>query len=510
MKVLMAHSLGYRPAVYGNCVHTQYAALAERHIKDRSYIGFDAQHFRKITSKLKKKFVQRLGKGFVPYPGQAIVDGYSGSKKAVYARAWVNVVHRGFDKRWTHVKMFVKPDKIPSCEIEDKSPRAIQYRAPEFNLLLARYLKPYEEAVYKLDNSGLRIFAKGRNLQQRAADIIDAYNSIPDCVVIEADHSKFDSCVTVEHLKFLHSLYLAAYNKSYKLKFLLNHQLNNKGSSEFLKYKVKGTRMSGDFDTALGNSILNYFVLVCSLKEAGIKKFHVYIDGDDSLIFMSRVESKLFNNVNFSKMGFETKWEVKDLITAEFCKAHVIRSNPPILARNPERVIAHLQVCLKEYGPTTWPELLQGKLVCEFWANQGVPYLQKWLTTKLDKSLPFRIPVEELRRWGEVKTHVLGEVTQQAYLDLYTAYGLGAEFQTLLYTPVASAFPESVKLEKHSKRSKYTRRRYVWTIESIHNVWATFSTLDCSPSLRGGASCRCRDIQPGGKCGELALPKTSH
>lgn len=507
MHILAAHSSAYQPAIYGNCVHTQYAALAERHICDRTYIGFDKRAFRTLTRPVLKNFYQRMGGSVLKYSLESIVNGYSGGKRAVYERARLDVTRKRFDPRWAQVKMFVKPDKIPAGEIMEKAPRAIQFRSPQFNLLMATYLKPLEKMVYELTSpAGFRVFAKGRNLQERAADIIAAYDSIPNCVVIEADHKKFDSCVTVEHLKFLHSIYLKFHRNSYFLKFLLNHQLYNKGRSPYLRYKVKGTRMSGDFDTALGNSLLNYFVLAAALTNVGVERYELYIDGDDSLIFLSKGDVEKFSKVNFAQLGFETEWQVKNLITAEFCKAHVIRCDPPVLARHPHRVMAHLQVCLKEYGPSTWPELFQGKLVCEYWANQGIPYVAHYITTLLDRRLPFKIPVEDLRRWSMVCSHAKGRVTQQAYFDMIEAFDFGHEQGYLLKTPVASAYCESGPAGKHSKTSKKKRMRYVWSAKSILRTRATFSTLDCSPSLRCGAGCGCGAYESRRQCGELAFP----
>lgn len=508
MKILAAHSSAYKPAIYGNCVHTQYAALAERHICDRTYIGFDETSFKAKTKPILKKFLKRMKGPVTKYSLESIVNGYSGGKKAVYARACQDVKSKRFDPRWARVKMFVKPDKIPQGEIMEKAPRAIQFRAPQFNLLLATYLKPLEKMVYEFTSpAGFRVFAKGRNLQERALDIMNMFESIPDCVIVEADHSKFDSCVNVTHLKFLHRLYLKYHNNSYFLKFLLSHQLNNKGRSQFLRYKVKGTRMSGDFDTALGNSLLNYFVLQAAIRDVGIERFELYIDGDDSLIFMSKGDAEKFPNINFSQFGFETTWAVKNLITAEFCKAHVIRCDPPVLARHPHRVLAHLQVCLKDYGASTWPELFQGKLVCEYWANQGIPYVAHYITTLMDRKLPFKIPVEDLRRWSMVCSHAKGRVTQQAYLDMIEAFDFGHEQGYLLKTPVASAYCESGPAGKYSKTSKKKRMRYVWSDKSIHRTRATFSTLDCSPSLWCGAGCRCGDFESRRECGELAFPQ---
>lgn len=422
-----------------------------------------------------------------PWSYENIVKGYSGAKRSVYERAMKNL-QSGFEKRWAVVRMFVKPDKHPLNEIFTKAPRAIQYRRPEFNLSLAKYLKPLEEVVYAVRDpiTNLRYFAKGRNLQERAADIIEHYEYFNDCIVLEADHAKFDSCVRVEHLKRIHNFYRKFF-KSHTLRQLLRYQFRNKGfSSRGLRYRVKGTRMSGDFDTALGNSLLNFMVLCQALENCGLKKgeYSIYIDGDDSLIFMSRTNK--IKLLSFTEFGFETKWDVKDLITAEFCKGHVIRCDPPILVRDPIRILSNLNVCLKSFDDTTWPELWYGKLVCEFWANQGVPYLHKYFATLASKApVNYRIPVEDERRWSQVKNHKLGKVTPQAIEDFHVAFGLDC---SLIFTPTASGTPDIIRQTKFKNKLKY-----VCSSSSLQRTWEGFSRMDCSPSLcgRAGGQCGC-------------------
>lgn len=494
------------PAIYQNCPHTQYAALAQRHIIDRSYIKFQptvfVQRCREVFKKLRAVEVGN------PYPMEAIVNGYVGGKKAVYERAMEEVKLRGWSKMWKRVRMFVKPDKIQAGEILDKAPRAIQFRTPQYNLILARYLKPVEHAIYALEERGVRVFAKGRNLQQRAMDIISAYGLISDCVVVEADHSKFDSCVRVEHLRECHRLYMH-YFKSRQLYKALQAQLHNRGSTDYLKYTVRGTRMSGDFDTALGNSLINYAVLNSVMLDQNIKNFHLYIDGDDSLIFMSRKDSEKMGSMDFGKYGFETKWAVKDLISAEFCQMHVIRSDPPILARHPQKIFSNLQVCLRSYAKTIWPSLWQGKLKCEIMCNQGVPYVASYLEKYLDGKIVPKIPYEDERRLDMTRGMVEGRCTSQAHADYYDAFDVGCDDP--LFTPDALVVPENIGIRQrhHLQRLASGRRKlvhttkYVWSDSSISRIETAVPRVGHTSSGVCGKSCGycCEQFnQPCGQC----------
>ncbi|UHK03141.1 MAG: RNA-dependent RNA polymerase [Sanya tombus-like virus 1] len=474
MSVLGSHHLAYRVAVHRNCVHNQYASLSLRHIVDRTYIAFNHREF-KTTKQYLLTLYNSIDNNLHPYPLNTLPKYYSGSKRKVYERALEDIYIQGFDRKWANVSMFVKPDKIPLAEVGTKAPRAIQYRRPHFNLLMARFLRPIEHAVYQYEEHGHRVFAKGRNLQERAADILAIHSRFKDPVVIECDHSKFDSCVRVEHLKLCHWFYKKFF-KSRTLHKLLRCQIHNKGrTAGGLRYRVTGTRMSGDFDTALGNSLINYVVLKYYTRTTDAS---LYIDGDDSLIFVERTALSKLQFADFEKMGFETKIKFTSLIEAEFCQAHVIRSDPPILVRNPLRVISHMLVCLKKFGAKTWPQLLQGKFICEYMAHQGVPYMQEYFKSLItgDK---FRIPDEDMIRWINVRQHLVGRPTDQAYADFYTAFQFGPELQILLNDP--TGFVRTVKLGTC----------HVLESSSISLQGKGYESLHCSPSLRCRTGCPC-------------------
>lgn len=485
---LFAHSMGWGVRVYGNCIHNQYRALSERHITDRTYIGFDRKIYMRTTREPIRNLLKKIDfKDVQISPLRELVETYSGGKRKIYERAAQVVREKAFDRNWAKVRMFVKPDKHDICKIQEKVPRAIQYRRPEFNLLLAQYLRPVEKKIFSyVEDDGTRIFAKGRNLQQRAQDILDIYDTFENPVILCTDHSKFDSCVNVTHLRVLHRFYLKIF-QSYRLQKLLSYQINNVGFSvQGLRYRVKGTRMSGDYDTSLGNNLINFFVLTAWADICNIRaKF--YIDGDDALVFMSKSDLFKVDEKIFNQLGFETTLEVADLDTFEFCQSKLIRCQPPILARDPRKIISNLQVCLKRYSPTQWPRLLNGKIQCEYWANQGVPYICNYLKALL-KGEKFEVPPEDMRRWCMVRTHERAVCTPQAYKDLARAWGFDHESASLLKTPVAYAFPYPHKSGPAVVKNKDIK--YEFTNCSLQRIQATRRWLDLSCGERCGPNCR--------------------
>lgn len=491
---LLGNHPGYRVKIYGNCVHNQYAALSMRHIIDRTYIKFDPDFYRDNSLVVLKYLWRRTKAELKGYSLERLVSYYSGGKKQVYERAMNDLYEGGLKMSAHKIRMFVKPDKIPACE--DKAPRAIQFRRPHFNLCLASYLKPLEKHLYKFEEKSCRVFAKGRNNQERAADILKCYNSIKDCVIIEADHSKFDSCVRVEHLKSCHSFYMKFFKSKFLYK-LLKKQLFNKGiTSSGLKYSVKGTRMSGDFDTGLGNSLINYIVLKSLIGTKGL----VYLDGDDSLIFVPRGTELDFTI--FEKMGFETKYAFREIDTFEFCQSKLIRADPPILARKPDRMLSHLNVCLKEYGASTYPELIQGKVVCEMYAYQGVPYVYDYLKKFRNISIMPLVPIEDRDRFDKVKSHKFGVVTEQAYKDFYNAFGIGEELRSLWND--TDGFVECVPSNPNRKK-----KTHVLSARSIQRIAAGYEQLGGATGICGRPGCSCVNSS-GWSCSERLLrPKTT-
>lgn len=489
--VLGYHPLAYQMRVHKNCPHNQYAALAKRHIIDRTYINFQPKVWAKsATSALAELRSRMPRRTVVRYPYSALPKYYTGGKRLIYERAVEYLNHHSIQKKHANIRMFVKPDKHPLCKVMDKVPRAIQYRDPVFNTMLMSYLRPIEHDLYStLNEDGTRSFAKGRSPQQRAQDILDIYGQYKTCLMIAADHSKFDSCVRVEHLRRIHRFYKKFHDGCPVLNWLLEQQINNKGMSRFWRYKVRGTRMSGDFDTALGNSLINYVVLKGWLASHGVSG-HVYIDGDDSVVFIEAGDlAKL--RFDCEAWGFETTFSVhEDLYDVEFCQTRLIRSDPPNMVRDPRKVLASLAICLNKYAPTTWPAILQGKIKCEIYANQGAPYICEYLSSMLKSQVGFVMPQDSLFKWASVKNHVLGRCTDQALVDYHLGWGLPFDFSSSLLH--LNTYCQFRKLTGSTVRStKRPNKRPQYVLESVQQAWGGYLTMDGSPDLCCGPSCKC-------------------
>lgn len=288
----------------------------------------------------------------------------------------------GLMKKDAILKMFVKPDKYSLADIATKPPRAIQYRSPKYNLVLSSYLKDFEHKFYQLqtNRSHTPDVAKGRNLVQRASDLLDKSSVFNSPIYVNMDYSKMDSCVRVEHQR---TIFRKLYLKKFPSKFfkqVLWEQLNNTGySKNGIKYKIKGTRCSGDFTTGFENSLINWIIIRYVSLRANVKT-EFYVDGDDSVIIMEKSDALKFHlkaHQLIPKLGFDIKLNWASTIEeVDFCQTRLLNCNPPRMARNPVRALSNFNISLKNYPSKVWPRLIQAKADCERFGNPGVPLLQ--------------------------------------------------------------------------------------------------------------------------------------
>lgn len=370
-----AYTSTYRVVTHAGCICNEYRALTNRHLVDRSYIKFDASYYRRCA----RKVVRELDSATIdPVSYFDVISGYTGPKRKTYLRALEDINTYGFDKRWAYIKMFVKPDKYPAAKAAVKPPRAIQYRTPAYNLLMARYLKPMEEWFYQQTSpGGFRFIAKGLNNVQRAELLRDQTLTFKNPAFILLDHAAFDSTINVDHLKSTHNFYKRL-NPSRRLQDLLKYQLKNKGFSKHgIRYTIKGTRMSGDYDTAFGNSFINYVVLRSWLRYNQVKG-EIILDGDDSIVVVERSDIARLNFDHFEKCGFETKHQiVYNINEVEFCQSKYLPTEPPRFSRDPIRALSRLNISIKSYHGSGWRRYQAGIGRAEMALNQGVPILYR-------------------------------------------------------------------------------------------------------------------------------------
>lgn len=366
----------HKVAIHRSCVCNEEVALYNRHLLDRRTDKYDPAYIRSCFTAVKRDIMECMNP-VTPISFMQVINRYRGAKRASYIRAWDEIKTIGFQRRWANVTMFVKPDKYAEADIQEKAPRAIQYRRPAFNLSLARFLHPYEKELYQIKpkfNGEKLCIAKGRNNQQRAEDLIDLIADFEDPCFLLIDHSKFDSSCTVDHFKEIHKMYLEAL-PSKELRSMLKMQLFNKGRTQGgIIYRVNGTKMSGDYNTALDNTLLNLIVLYSWLKDK--VKARYYLDGDDSVVIIERKDEHLLDMNHFERFGFVTVMQrVYEPSSIEFCRSKLLDISKPVFARNPYRALSNMCCSVKYYEGKARLKYLAGNALGEMHRSSGVPVL---------------------------------------------------------------------------------------------------------------------------------------
>lgn len=323
--------------------------------------------------------IMKLRKHCVPITKLSVALGYSGAKRklALDAIESLKVEPLNIHKD-SEVRMFLKDDKYHDNDV--KAPRCIQYRDKRYAITLAQYCYPIEHAIYKHREDGNLCFAKGRNLKERALDIRQMWDSFTNPVAWLLDHSKFDAHVN-EHLhRAARKLNGACYELDGTQRFvkeLLRAQLKNKGRTKNgTKYQTRATRMSGDQNTGLDNSTLNWAMIDHVLESCGVKGYK-YVDGDDSVVIMDASDRKKCDAKLFKHFGMVTKSEfVTEFEHVEFCQTKPVWNGIEwIMVRNPDRVLDRIGWIVKKHPVCRDAVYVKSVMLCESALNEGLPVM---------------------------------------------------------------------------------------------------------------------------------------
>lgn len=318
-----------------------------------------------------------------PVSEAIIIKHATSSKRKLLEQAQTSLQGKPVNVNDARVRMFLKDDKYHVPKIS--APRCIQYRSKRYCLPLACYLKPIEDYVYSwLDSSGTSVFAKCRNLQQRGQDIQAKWHHFNNPVAISMDHSKFD-CHVNKHLLAMEHAFYSALQPSPLLRKLLKWQCVNRGRTKNgTRYVTHYTRMSGDQNTGLGNSIINFAMTKYLLDNLNIK-YCLYIDGDDFLVFVDDCNSKLINPSAYIQFGIKTKLDscVDQIEKIEFCQTRpVFNGQGYTMVRNPVRMLERIQWGVGKFNKRYVNNYLTSVGHCCMSIGMGLP-VEQYIGSKL-------------------------------------------------------------------------------------------------------------------------------
>jgi hypothetical protein len=349
--------------------------------------------------------------------------------------------------------MFLKDDKY----VEDpaygglKEPRCIQYRNYRYGIRLGRYLKPLEHSFYQFEVDGLPISAKGLNSYGRARVLWTMWNDFSNPVACLFDHSKFDAHVSVELLQMEHRFYNQFYGSD-ELAWLLSLQVSNRGRTKNgTRYRVNGTRMSGDQNTGFGNTLINYAILASLARRAGVR-VRIFVDGDDSVVICSRddVPRLAAQHGWFAMCGMETN-AVE--ITEEFCHVEFCQCRPVRvggvwrMVRNPLRVVTRMPWTTRKYNASGYSRLTRTVGWSERICNSGVPVLQEYSAWFMAQGAGRLIQGMMSERVLLEDTQVLtGVITPECRRDFEEAWGVPVATQIAMEERIRAGLGVNINL----------------------------------------------------------------
>lgn len=430
----------YEVQTHQGCHHNELRSLHNRHLKGMP----DTLTLRglKAVSRELKALSGLVGR-IRPVGRDVIVAHAPGRKKRLYQAAADSLSLHEIDKRDAEVKMFIKADRYDARDVAKKEPRAIQYRSPRYNIELQRYLHPFEQKYYTTVDAFRGGPVKGKNSWQRAAIYEEALNYFADPIVINLDFSKFDAHLTPQMLKEERKAYLRACSDPYLAELLSYQAVNSCRTQLGTKYRVTGSRMSGDVNTGLGNTMLAEAMVRAWATRLGIKMVP-FVDGDDVVMIVERGASCPMDF--FVEMGMEAVVETLEADQLVHCQSKIIRIGKRArMVRNPWRAISHGCSTLRNYPTKLLGPLLAAMGQSELACSNGVPILQEWALAqmrvsdsvpwaKCDESIVFRAKLEG--------RSIPLEITSSARDDFYHKFGISVSTQLAYEAELSRLGPE--------------------------------------------------------------------
>ncbi|UHM27702.1 MAG: RNA-dependent RNA polymerase [Fushun diaea subdola tombus-like virus 2] len=415
--------------MHEHTIEQELKTLTNRHLFDTPEPNVESQAwktFRKTLRDLTKKI------GYVELaPARQVVEHRVAMKRRRFGKGMELYFREGVKEKHSNITMMPKLEFYDVEKIPIKEDRGIQFRNPVYNAALARHLHNIEPAIYRalVNKDGTPIVAKGYSTIERAMIMHEMAKRFKKPMFVMADHSRFDAHVNPKLLLEEHRTYLRLRNYSGELKELLKWQESSTGFSHGgIKYKVKGKRMSGDLNTALGNTLLNWAMLDSYCKDSDIDA-NIFLDGDDSIMCMEEQEIPSLSEY-CAQFGMETVVEITDDIRkAEFCQCRVIYTKRgPVMCRNPFKVLECMTKCPRRLMTEAEQNaVLSASALGELMQSPGLPMLAPACAAlhRIANCAPAFQTVDAFYSFQKRETRaVVEEVDDFARVDLEVAWGI--------------------------------------------------------------------------------------
>lgn len=363
----------------------------------------------------------------------------------------------------SYIKFFVKAEKTNFTKKPQAVPRAIQPRSPRYCLAVGIYMKHIEHLIYEAIAHVMKevTVTKGLNADQTGQLVKRKWTKFSNPIAVGWDAERFDEHVSYDCLSFEHGLYIALWKalgvNTKELNKLLRWQKNNKGTAYTkdgykVSYTVRGGRMSGDMNTALGNCYLMCAMTWYIMKKCKVSKYELLNNGDDCVLIIEKAELYRLDGLVglFKDFGFSMKLEkeVENIEDIVFCQAQ------PIFIDGTYRMVRQLQTGLekdltlmcqkltrKDYDSWRNAVALGGMALCS-----GIPVFQafyRWMgrDTSTRKANPFigGLISSGFYRMSKGMKGINVEVSMTTRMSFWKAFGITPDKQIWVETYLEAA-----------------------------------------------------------------------
>lgn len=428
--------------IFAQTPYNEYVSLRQRHI------GFNMRLRFIVTYQLQQEMNQFINHfrrfEYKPYSHEKLISTKRGSLKKRYQLAY-DRLSSGYDAD-ARVKAFIKLEKFTEEKLLTKAPRMIQFRSYEYLYLLSKYLGPIDKWLANCEDlvDGQMIkdyFGKSKDMTAVASQLHSLWSEFQEPVALCMDHSSFDAHVNPDLLMVEHSLYLSNRFIRSKVGNLLNKQYRGKGRTQTgIKYNINGERCSGEYNTSMGNSLINIMILKRCLKQLGIVKHRIVVNGDDSVVIIEFRDlfriypNGVFNRQVFQECGMDTKLDKVARIfeDIEFCQCHPVNVNGKFrMIRDPVRTLSRATLMLNDFS-LCLDRYLSSLGLCELAFNRGVPILQAFSLALLSLAGCSR-PVAKAKQYRAKFEPSLNveEISYETRASFCQAFGIPIHLQIL-------------------------------------------------------------------------------
>jgi hypothetical protein len=347
--------------------------------------------------------------------------------------------------KFTTRKSFVKADenvlyRSPFLS-KNKACRLIQGATPEFICLVGPWimsLQTYFKKKWGINN--YITFTSGVTTDQAGNCITEGFEA---WLILEDDIGTFDASICVDLCEL--EVWIANYYRAPKaVRDLMTRNIYTHGGAYGgFKYKVDGTRKSGDPFTSLFNSILNallHVFIFCRVRQCTVlfAKLHIkmLVQGDDNLLRHTGLRIDFVHWM--ALLGFESEALYRaSLHEAEFCSSRLYSTDIGwVFGPKPGRVLAKFGLFINPPKYLAPNVLLRGAALGLYQQCSFIPPIRAYLDKVLKDTEHIKMP-----DYNSLKPHlkhylqnVVGEQpwrmvptkakeTDQVMYSLYEQYG---------------------------------------------------------------------------------------